>query len=44
MTTVPDSISLVELSKLWIQKALEEIVTDNEKAQQEPVEQETEEE
>lgn len=35
MTTVPDSISLVDLSKLWIQKALEEIAAENEPEQQE---------
>lgn len=41
MVTAPDSISLLDLSKLWIQKALEEIAAENE-----PVEQaiETEEE
>jgi hypothetical protein len=44
MTTVPDSISLVDLSKLWIQKALEEIAAQNETDQPECVEQETEEE
>ncbi len=37
MVTVPDSISLIDLSKLWIQKALEEIA-----AETEPVEQEIE--
>jgi hypothetical protein len=44
MTTVPDSISTLDLSKLWIQKALEAIATQNEISQPECVEQETEEE
>jgi hypothetical protein len=44
MTTVPDSISLVDLSKLWIQKALEEIAAQNEKDQEIQIEQEAEEE
>jgi hypothetical protein len=44
MTTVPDSISLLDLSNLWIQKALAEIATQNEKDRAECVEQETEEE
>lgn len=41
MVTVPDSISLIDLSRIWIQKALEEIAAENA-----PVEQpsETEEE
>lgn len=43
MMTVPDSISLLDLSKLWIQKALEEIAAENEQAEEE-VEVELEEE
>ena len=35
MTTVPDSISLLDLSRLWIQKALEEIAAESEQAEQE---------
>lgn len=35
MVTVPDSISLLDLSKLWIQKALEEITAENEPVEQE---------
>jgi len=35
MTTVPDSISLLDLSKLWIQKALEEIAAENQQAEEE---------
>lgn len=44
MTTIPDSISLLDLSKLWLQKALEEVATQNGTNQPECVEQETEEE
>jgi hypothetical protein len=35
MVTVPDSISLIDLSKLWMQKALEEIAAENETVEQE---------
>lgn len=35
MTTVPDSISLLDLSKLWIQKALEEIAAESQQAEEE---------
>ncbi|BAU10913.1 hypothetical protein LEP3755_14050 [Leptolyngbya sp. NIES-3755] len=34
MTTVPDSISLLDLSRLWIQKALEEIAAENQQAEE----------
>ncbi len=37
MTTVPDSISLLDLSKLWIQKALEEIAAESDQTEQ-PIE------
>ncbi|HTL87857.1 MAG TPA: hypothetical protein VL134_00550 [Leptolyngbya sp.] len=35
MTTVPDSISMIDLSRLWIQKALEEIAAESEQTEQE---------
>lgn len=34
MTTLPDSISLLDLSRLWIQKALEEIAAENQQAEE----------
>ena len=35
MTTAPDSISMIDLSRLWIQKALEEIAAEHEQTEQE---------
>ena len=43
MVTVPDSISLIDLSRLWIQKALEEIAAENVPVEPEEVEIEDEE-
>lgn len=35
MTTVPDSVSLLDLSRLWIQKALEEIAAESQQVEEE---------
>ena len=40
MSAIPDCISTLELSKLWIYKALKEIEAEREQEQPEPLEQE----